>query len=106
MILSSVKTWLFYNTIFNIAEKWPIGSNQILFLFSIALPRIYLLERRIFGVCDVFCKVAALELLCSSLSLKDIEFQAQLKTPNTLWQTVKKSGEEEEKKKERRGREP
>lgn len=45
-------------------------------------------------MCDVFCKVAALELLCSSLSLKDIEFQAQLKTPNTLWQTVKKSGED------------
>ena len=62
--------------------------------FPIVLPRIYLLERRIFGVCDVFCKVAALELLCSSLSLKDIEFQAQLKTPNTLWQTVKKSGED------------
>ena len=45
-------------------------------------------------MCDVFCKVAALELLCSSLSLKDIEFQAQLKTPNTLWQTVKKRGED------------
>ena len=27
----------------------------------------------------------------SQLSLRDIEFQAQLKTPNTLWQTVKKT---------------
>ena len=66
-------------------------AKIVLFFQAIIFQNIWCTLPLLLASDDVFCKVAAIAPLLCSLSLKDIEFQAQLKTPNTLWQTVKKT---------------